>query len=125
MADLSPYTPATITDDDKIWAAVMYAIPLVGVVTLLFLKSKLESQYVHFHAIQVTAFAVTAITSVFIIGMCTLSVGLILLGPALFLLNLFFAYKAYQGNMFELPLITDQLASRGYFDSVKRLPPGA
>ncbi len=125
MADLSPYTPATITDDDKLWAAVMYAIPIVGVGTLLLAKSKLESQYIHFHAIQVTALAVSAVLSVVVIGMCTLSLGLILLGPGLLLLNLFLAYKAYQGEIFELPVITDQLASRGYLDSVKRLPPGA
>ena len=125
MADLSPYTPATITDDDKLWAALMYAIPLVGIGTLLFAKGKLESQYIHFHAIQVTALAVPVVASLFLVGVCTLSIGILFLGPASFLLNLFLAYKAYQGEVFELPVITDQLASRGYLDSVKRLPPGA
>ncbi len=113
MADLSQYTPANISSEDKTWGLIMYLFPIMAPVTLFAMKDKLNSKYVHFHAIQCMGWFVTAL----ILSCVTCGI----FGAVVMLGNLFFAWKAYQGEMFEIPVLTDQLANRGYFDPVKQL----
>mgnify|MGYP007022320684 CR=1 FL=1 len=120
MADLSPYTPASVNDDEKLWALLMYLFTIMAPITLFALKDKLESPYIHYHARQATAWLCVA--AVFIIlSPCTLGLLALATGCG----TIFFAYKAYTGEVFEIPFLTDQLISRGVFDPVKQLPPGA
>lgn len=113
MADLSQYTPANITDDDKLWGAIMYAFPIMGPITMFAMKDKLQSQFIHFHAIQSTAWLVTTLILSFVT--CGLGTFIVFLGW-------WFAFQAYSGQMVSIPVLTDQLVNRGKFDAVKQLP---
>ncbi len=114
-----------ITDQDKLWAALSYVFaPLVGIIVLLMEENK-NRPFQKYHAIQSLAFAVAWVVFAgllcilsFILGLtgigAVLSVCLTPLAFAPFLIALYFAYQAYQGQYFEVPVMTDFLKQQGW-----------
>lgn len=92
------------TSDDKLWAALSYAIPIVAIV-VLFMEDKKSRPYIKFNAIQ--SIAVTIVLSV--IASVTLGCGSIL-----FLILFWWAYQAYQGQDVKIPVITDFIHNQGW-----------
>ena len=92
------------TSDDKLWAALSYAIPIVAIV-VLFMEDKKSRPYIKFNAIQ--SIAVTLVLSV--IASVTLGCGSIL-----FLILFWWAYQAYQGQDVKIPVITDFIHNQGW-----------
>jgi uncharacterized membrane protein len=99
------------TSDDKLWAALAYVFtPLVPIIILL-LQDKKDRPYIRAHNAQALAwgvifYIVVTITSFFFIGLCLWPLGLIL--------QLYWAYKAYQGNVFSIPVLTDFVKKQGW-----------
>ena len=98
-----------ISSDDKLWAALSYIFsPLIPVILLL-MQEKKERKFVRFHAVQSLA-----------VGVLTWIIITIIAGPGfcfgifLWILMLYLAYKAYQGEMFELPVITNFIRNQGW-----------
>lgn len=89
----------TPTSDDKLWGLVAHAsvfvLPWFGAI-IMFLLFKDKAPFVRYHAIQSLVFQIAAT----IIGGVTCGFGFIL-----FLLPLWGAYKAYQGEWEGYPLI--------------------
>lgn len=100
-----------ITSDDKLWSALAYVFtPLVPIIVLL-LEDKKARPFIRAHNMQallwgVVFYIVVAITSAFLIGLCLWPLGLIL--------QLFWAYKAYQGNYVKIPVLTDFAKNQGW-----------
>ena len=92
------------TSDDKLWAALSYAIPIIGIV-VLFMEDKKSRPYIKFNAIQ--SIAATIVLSV--IASVTLGCGSIL-----FLILFWWAYQAYQGLDIRIPVITDFIHNQGW-----------
>lgn len=92
------------TSDDKLWAALSYAIPIIGIV-VLFMEDKKSRPYIKFNAIQ--SIAATIVLSV--IASVTLGCGSIL-----FLILFWWAYQAYQGQDVKIPVITDFIHNQGW-----------
>ena len=101
-----------ITDDDKLWAALSYAIGIVALIALL-MEDKKDRPFVKFHAVQSlvanVAFAVLAT----IISTVTVGIGALCVGPAWFVF-LYWAYKAYQGEYFDIPVVTNFIKNQGW-----------
>jgi len=99
------------TSDDKLWAALAYVFtPLVPVIIML-MEDKKNRPYIKAHNMQaliwgVAFYLITTITSAFFIGLCLLPLG--------WILTLYWAYKAYQGNMITIPMITDFVKKQGW-----------
>jgi uncharacterized membrane protein len=93
-----------VTQDDKLWAALGYVIPLIAIV-VLFMEDKKNRPYVKFNAVQslVATVALTIISSV------TLGCGTVL-----FLAMLWWAYQAYQGQDVRIPMISDFIRNQGW-----------
>jgi uncharacterized membrane protein len=97
------------TQNEKLWAALGWlpitpVWPILAIVALLMENTK-DSAFVRYHAILsiVTGIAAAIITVV--------TFGL---GGVLFLVFFYWAYKAYQGEMVEIPVLTNFCKDRGW-----------
>lgn len=93
-----------ITQDDKLWAALSYLIPIIAIV-VLFMEDKKSRPYVKFNAVQ----SLVASVVISIIATVTLGCGSIL-ALALF----WWAYQAYQGQDVRIPMISDFIRNQGW-----------
>jgi uncharacterized membrane protein len=112
----TPSPGAEITDNDKLLAALSYPIPIVAIVILLVEEMKARP-FQKYHAVQALAFNVVLWVIIFlaefvlvpILAVVTLGFGAVCgcIPPLLWLVTLWPAIKAYQGEYMELPVITD------------------
>ncbi len=101
-----------ITNDDKLWAALGYPIPLLPIIVLL-MEEKKDRPYLKFHAVQSLVFNVAVWVIIFIVSLITFGIGAIC-APLLWLVTLWPAYEAYQGKYLELPVITNFIKNQGW-----------
>jgi uncharacterized membrane protein len=103
---------ADVTSDDKLWAALGYPIPLVALV-VLFMEDKKNRPFIKYHAVQSLALWVVYVVLGTIITTITFGIGGVCFGLA-WLVFLYWAYLAYQGQMFQVPVVTDFLKKQGW-----------
>jgi uncharacterized membrane protein len=102
-----------VTSDDKLWAALSYVFaPLVGIIVLL-MEDKKARPYIKFHAVQSIAVSLAFIVVAIILSAVTLGFGGLCV-PFLWLVFLWWAYQAYQGQMFEIPVVTNFIKNQGW-----------
>jgi uncharacterized membrane protein len=100
-----------ISDDDKLWAALAYVFtPLVPIIVLL-LEDKKTRAYIKLHSMQalvwgIAFYLIVAITSPFVIGLC--------LWPLGFIVQIYWAYQAYQGQGVTIPFLSDFVKQQGW-----------
>lgn len=102
--------PTDITSDDKLWAALGYPIFIIAIIVLL-MEEKKNRPFIKYHAVQ--ALAVNVVLFV-LVTILTITVILALCSPLLWLVTLYFAYQAYMGKYFELPVITNFIKNQGW-----------
>jgi uncharacterized protein len=107
------FDPGGPTSDDKLWAALAYVFTPVVPIILLLLEDKKNRPYIRAHNVQALAYGVvlwiviTLTTPLFGLGtFCVMPLGLIL--------QLYWAYKAYQGEMVNIPVLTDFIQKQGW-----------
>ena len=90
-----------VTSDDKLWAALAYVFsPLVPIIILL-MADKKDRPFIKAHNAQALILGIiTAVTSAFCIGILV------------WFYQLYCAYLAYQGQLIEIPLITNLVKSQ-------------
>lgn len=102
-----------VTSDDKLWSALSYVFaPLIGIVVLL-MEDKKSRPFIKFHAVQsivvsIVFWIVSAILATVTFGFGSLCV------PVLWLVFLYWAYQAYQGQMVNIPGVTGLIKSQGW-----------
>lgn len=101
-----------ITNDDKLWAALGYPIPLIAIIVLL-MEDKKDRPFIKFHAIQSIAFNVVLWVLILIISTVTLGIGAVC-APLLWLATLWPAFDSYNGKYTEIPVITDFIKKQGW-----------
>ncbi len=106
--EMGPPPGGELTDQDKLMAALSYPIPIVAIIILLVEDMK-NRPFQKFHAVQslainIVLWAVIMITSVFTCGISAL----------LWFVTLYWAYLAYQGQSFDIPVITDFIKGQGW-----------
>ncbi len=107
----APVSP-DVTSDDKLWAALGYPIVLVAII-VLFMEEKKNRPFIKFHAVQSIATNVVYIIVATVLSLVTLGFGGICV-PILWLVFFYWAYQAYQGQMFEIPFITNFIKGQGW-----------
>ena len=91
----------TISSDDRLWAALTYIFsPLIPII-LLVLDDFKDRSYIRYHSIQALVVGVILAILVPIIAILTAGCGVIL-----WLIMFYWAYKAYQGEWVEIPIVT-------------------
>jgi uncharacterized membrane protein len=99
----APVSP-DVTSDDKLWAALSYVVVVIAIVVLL-MEDKKNRPYIKFNAVQsIVAFVVISVIA-------TITVGC---GSILYLVLLWWAYQAYQGQDVKIPLISDFIRNQGW-----------
>jgi uncharacterized membrane protein len=104
--------PSDITSDDKLWAALAYVFtPLVPIIILL-IADKKDRPFIKAHNIQALIWGIVlwvislVLSPVFFIGCIVWPLG--------FIVQLYFAYQAYQGKLVTIPLLTDFIKNQGW-----------
>ena len=98
-----------ITSDDKLWAALSYILSPIIPIIMLLMEEKKNRSFIRFHAVQslVAGIAIGIIVGIILIP--TLGCG-----GLLYLIMFFWAYKAYQGEYFEIPVLTNFIKNQGW-----------
>jgi uncharacterized membrane protein len=101
-----------ITNDDKLWAALGYPIPIVAILALL-MEEKKDRPFVKFHAVQSIVFNVAIWVIIIVLSAVTLGIGAVC-APIVWLVTLWPAFDSYNGKYTEIPLITDFIKNQGW-----------
>ena len=102
-----------VTSDDKLWSALSYVFaPLVGIIVLL-MEDKKSRPFIKFHAVQSIAVSVVIWVLGLIVTTVTFGIGGLCL-PLLWVPLLYWAYKSYQGETFDIPVITNFIKNQGW-----------
>jgi uncharacterized membrane protein len=102
-----------LTSDDKLWAALSYVFaPLVGIIALL-MEDKKARPYIKFHAVQSIVASIAFVVVAIIISVVTLGFGGLCV-PLLWLVFLYWAYQAYQGQNVKIPVLSDFIKNQGW-----------
>ncbi len=106
--------PTDVTSDDKLWAAIGYPIPVVAIIVLL-MEDKRARPFIRFHAVQsIALWIVYAVLGVFLTA---ISFGLLGICFGVLWLAFFYpAYLAYQGQKFEVPVVTKFLRDQHWVE---------
>ena len=99
-----------ITDQDRLLAAISYPIAIVAIVILLVEDLK-NRPYQKYHAVQALAVGAIILVLSFALGWTVLLSCIPLL---LWFVTFYWAYKAYQGEYFEIPWLTNFLKGQGW-----------
>jgi uncharacterized membrane protein len=96
-----------ITDQDRLLAAISYPIPIVAIVILVVEDMK-NRPFQKYHAVQALA-----------VGVILLILSILLSWTAclpflLWFVTFYWAYKAYQGEYFQIPWLTNFLKGQGW-----------
>lgn len=105
----TPPMPTDVTSDDKLWSALSYILSPIVPIILLLMEDKKNRPYIRFHAVQSLAVGIVLIILVPILATLTFGCGSIL-----WLVMFYWGYKAYQGAMFEIPVVTNFIRSQGW-----------
>ena len=104
IEEIKDNLPMGVTEDDKIWAAVGWVFWIVAILALL-MEDKKEREFVKYHAWH------SIVTGIIFSIITTVTFGC---GFPIFIISLFYAYKAYQGETPNIPVITDFIKGQGW-----------
>lgn len=93
-----------VTDDDKLWAALAWVFWPVAVIALI-MEEKKSRAYIKHHAWH------SIIAGIIFTIIASVTVGC---GTPVFLISLYFAYKAYTGDWSTIPVVTDFIKGQGW-----------
>ncbi len=99
-----------VNDQDKLMAAIAYPIGLVALIILLVEDMK-NRPFQKYHAVQALAVNVVIVILSILLGW---TVVLLCLPFLLWLVSLYWAYKAYQGEWVEVPVLTNFVKGQGW-----------
>jgi uncharacterized membrane protein len=103
-----------VNSDDKLWAALGYPIFIVALIMLL-VDGKKDRPFIKYHAVQALAVNVVIWIVEILLGILSSALAVIAFGigavvscvaPLVWLLLIWPAVLAYQGQYFEIPVVT-------------------
>jgi uncharacterized membrane protein len=101
-----------VSSNDKILVALGYPIVLISII-LLFMEDKKSQPFIKFHAVQSIAANVAFYILAFVLSLFTLGFGGLCV-PVIWLLFWYWAYRAYKGERFEIPVVTNFIRKQGW-----------
>ena len=94
-----------ITSDDKLWAALAYIFTPIVPIVIMLMEDKKDRAFIKAHNAQ----ALVVVVLMYIIA--TVTVGC---GSVVFFVLWYWAYKAYQGEYVEIPVVTNFVKNQGW-----------
>jgi len=108
---MNPEVSSEVTSDDKLWAALAYVFTPIIPVILMLLEDKKDRPFIKAHNAQALAWGVVLWVLTFVLSFVIIGICVGLLG---FVLQLYWGYKAYQGEYINIPVITDFVKNQGW-----------
>ena len=102
-----------VTDDDKLWALLAYALsPIVPIILLLW-EEKKDRPFIRAHNAQALAWGlVNAVIGTILSTILFFCLGLPSI--AIWAVGVYWGYQAYQGKMVTIPVVTDFVKGQGW-----------
>lgn len=106
-----PAADTGITSDDKLWALLAYVLSPIVPIIILLMADKKDRPFIRAHNLQALIWGaivsiVGSLTIPFLIGLCILPLG--------FILEIYWGYKAYQGEQVNIPVLTNFVKGQGW-----------
>lgn len=99
-----------ITSDDKLWAALSYPLWFIPIILML-MDDKKDRPFIKAHGMQALIFGL-------LLSVVSGVLSAILIGCAIWVLGigvqLFWAFKAYNGEYVTIPVLTDFIQKQGW-----------
>lgn len=103
-----------VTSDDKVWGLLAYLLnPLIPIIALL-MEDKKARPFIKYHSVQALAFFVAYFVVISVLSAITFGIGGFIIGILVFVLSIMYCVKAYQGQWFEIPVITSFCKKQGW-----------
>ncbi|MCI0503688.1 hypothetical protein L0Y65_03165 [Candidatus Micrarchaeota archaeon] len=96
-------TVSGLSNDSKVWAALCYVFPILMFI-IVYLTDKKKDKFVFFHAWQSLLAGLAGWVISMVLAVVTFGIGSLCF-PLYWLVLLYFAYQAYMGQKFVLPVI--------------------
>ncbi len=106
---MSEFNQDEITSDDRLFAALAYVFSPLTPIIFLLMEDKKNRPFIKAHNAQALAMGIIMIIIVPIIAAVTFGCGAVL-----WFIMLWWAYKAYKGEMVNIPVITDFVKKQGW-----------
>jgi len=107
------FYPSDVTSDDKLWALLAYVLTPIVPIIILLMEDKKNRPFIRAHNAQALAWGIVNIVGGTILsGILFFCFGL----PSIiiWLVGVYWGYKAYQGEMVQIPIITDFVKNQGW-----------
>lgn len=98
-----------VSSDDKLWSALGYIFSPIVPIIMLLIEEKKNRKFIKYHSVQslalgIALFVIIGVTAPFTLG-CT---------SLLWLIAFYYAYKSYQGEYVEIPVLTNLIKGQGW-----------
>ncbi|MGQ9553077.1 MAG: DUF4870 domain-containing protein [Anaerolineae bacterium] len=112
-----------VTSNDKTMAALAYILPFIGSAIILLSESNKARPFQRLHGTQGLGLAVVYVIFEIVVNIvslvissatCGLGCILWIIGLAPLVPMIWYAYQAYQGQMFDVPVLTDFMVQQGW-----------
>lgn len=108
------FSPTDVTSDDRLWALLAYLLtPLVPII-ILFLEDKKNRPFLKAHNGQALALGVVEVVLNIILSIVSFGVLGCVLGLVFIVVNIYYGVKAYNGGVFEIPVLTNFVRQQGW-----------
>jgi uncharacterized membrane protein len=107
-------TSPEVTSDDKLWGMLAYLLnPIVPIIARL-MEDKKARKFIKYHSVQALGFFVVFFVISTVLTTITFGLGGIIVGIAALVFYIMYCVKAYQGQWFEIPFITNFCKKQGW-----------
>lgn len=108
---MSEQVSADVSSDDRLWAALAYVFSPIIPIIIMLMEDKKDRPFIRAHNAQALVWGILMLVSWtflswIIVGACIGFVG--------FLIQLYWAYKAYSGEMVNIPVVSDFVRNQGW-----------
>ena len=108
------FSPTDATSDDRLWALLAYLLtPLVPII-ILFLEDKKNRPFLKLHNGQALGLGLVEVVLSIILSIVSFGILGCILPFVILGINIYFGVKAYNGNVFEIPVITNFVRQQGW-----------
>lgn len=97
------------TSDDRLWALLAYVFTPVIPIIILLLEDKKDRPFIRAHNVQALMWGLLSMIVPIVLFFCFGTPYLVM-----WLIGVYWGYKAYQGELVEIPVITDFVKNQGW-----------
>lgn len=107
----SQFGSPEVTSDDKLWALLAYLFSPIVPVLILLMEDKKNRPFIKYHNMQALLVGAVNVLIAVLLGWLVFP---LCINTILTIALIYWAIKAYQGEMFTIPVVTDFMQKQGW-----------